>query len=73
MRMHRDAGARAELTTSIETHGEQIGARCNLATATVSCGLQDEAVALAERAIALAPDALLPRRVLVNRWRIATG
>ena len=66
MRKHRHAEARAELTELIATHGEQVGVLCNLATATVCCGLQDEAVALIERAITLAPDALLPRRALAN-------
>jgi protein O-GlcNAc transferase len=66
MRMHRHAEARAELIELIATHGEQSGALCNLATATVSCGLQEEAVAAAERAIALSPDELSPRRALAN-------
>jgi predicted O-linked N-acetylglucosamine transferase (SPINDLY family) len=66
MRIHRHAEARAELTELVAVHGEQIGALCNLATATVCCGLQQEAVAIAERAIAIAPDALLPRRALAN-------
>ena len=66
MRKHRHAEACAELTALLETHGEQVGVLCNLATATVSCGLQQEAVAIAERAIALAPEALSPRRALVN-------
>ena len=66
MRKHHHAEARAELTELIATHGEQVGALCNLATATVSCGLQQEAVTIARRAVALAPDASLPRRSLVN-------
>lgn len=66
MRKYRHAEARAELTELIASHGEQVGVLCNLATATVSCGLQDEAVAIAGRAIALAPDAVLPRRTLAN-------
>jgi predicted O-linked N-acetylglucosamine transferase (SPINDLY family) len=66
MRLHRHAEARDELTELIAAHGEQVGALCNLATATVCCGLQAEAVVLAERAIALAQDATLPRRALVN-------
>jgi protein O-GlcNAc transferase len=66
MRKHRHAQARAELIELIATDGEQVGVLCNLATATVSCGLQQEAVAIAERAVALAPDALLPRRALAN-------
>ncbi len=75
MRKHRHAEARAELTELIASHGEQVGALCNLGTATVCCGLQDEAVALIERAIALAPDALLPRRALANAlpYRDAVG
>jgi predicted O-linked N-acetylglucosamine transferase (SPINDLY family) len=66
MRKHHHAEARAELAALIETHGEQVGALCNLATATVCCGLQADAVSIAERAIALAPEAGLPRRALVN-------
>jgi predicted O-linked N-acetylglucosamine transferase (SPINDLY family) len=66
MRQHRHAQAHAELTELIATHGEQLGALCNLATASASCGLQQDAVATAERAIALAPDALSPRRALAN-------
>ncbi len=66
MRKHRHAEARTELTELIATHGEQVGALCNLAAATMSCGLQQAAVTIAERAIALAPDALGPRRALAN-------
>jgi len=66
MRQHRHAEARAELIELIATYGEQPGALCNLAVATVSCGLQQEAVSSAERAIALLPDALSPRRALAN-------
>jgi predicted O-linked N-acetylglucosamine transferase (SPINDLY family) len=66
MRQHHHAEARAELTELIASHGEQVGALCNLAVATVSCGLQQEAVIAAERAIALLPDALSPRRALAN-------
>jgi predicted O-linked N-acetylglucosamine transferase (SPINDLY family) len=66
MRMHRHAQARAKLIEVIDRHGEHIGALCNLANATVNCGLQEEGVAHAERAIALAPEAALPRRTLAN-------
>lgn len=66
MRMHRHAEARAKLLEVIQRHGEHIGALCNLANATVNCGLQAEGVAHAERAIALAPQAPLPRRTLAN-------
>jgi protein O-GlcNAc transferase len=65
-RMYRHADARAELLASLEHNGEQINELCNLANATVCLGLQDEGVALAKRAIALAPDAPMPRRALCN-------
>jgi predicted O-linked N-acetylglucosamine transferase (SPINDLY family) len=66
MRMHRHAEARAELVELIATHGELSGALSNLATATLNCGLQQEAVATAERAIAASPESLSPWRALVN-------
>ncbi len=65
-RMQRHAEARAELLASIERNGEQVNELCNLANATTCLGLQDEGVELARRAIALAPDATLPRRALCN-------
>jgi protein O-GlcNAc transferase len=65
-RMHRHAEARTELLASIERNGEHVHELCNLANATTCLGLQDEAVALARRAIELAPDAVLPRRALCN-------
>ncbi len=65
-RMHRHAEARTELLASIERNGEQVNELCNLANATICLGLQDEAVELAHRAIALAPDAAWPRRALCN-------
>jgi protein O-GlcNAc transferase len=66
MRLHRHAEARAELGELVARHGADVKALCNLANATACCGLQEEAVALAERAIALAPTDPLPRRALVN-------
>ncbi|HME27245.1 MAG TPA: tetratricopeptide repeat protein, partial [Acetobacteraceae bacterium] len=65
-RMHHHAEARGELLASIERHGEHVPELCNLANATTCLGLQDEGVALARRAIELAPDAALPRRTLCN-------
>ena len=65
-RMHRHADAQAELLASIERNGEQPTELCNLANATICLGLQDEGVAVARRAIAIAPDAVLPRRALCN-------
>ncbi len=64
--MHRHAEARAELLGSIERNGEHVNELCNLTNATNCMGMQEEAVELARRAIALAPDASLPRRVLCN-------
>jgi protein O-GlcNAc transferase len=65
-RMHRHAAARTELLASIDRDGEQMHVLCNLAIATSCLGLQEEGIALARRAIALAPDATLPRRALCN-------
>lgn len=65
-RMQRHAEARAELLASIERNGEQPVALCNLANATTCLGYQEEGVALARRAIELAPSADLPRRGLCN-------
>lgn len=65
-RMYRHAEARAELLASLERNGDQVNELCNLANATVCLGLQDEGVATARRAIALAPDSPLPRRALCN-------
>jgi tetratricopeptide (TPR) repeat protein len=73
MRQYRNAEARDELAGLIETDGEQVGVLCNLAAATVSCGLQQEAVAIAERAIALAPEALSPWRTLANALSYRDG
>jgi protein O-GlcNAc transferase len=72
-RMHRHAEARAELLASIERNGEQVHVLCNLANATTCLGLQDDGVALARRAIALAPNAPLPRRALCNTMPYQDG
>ncbi len=66
MRQHRHAEARAILLAALDSEGPQTPIICNLANATVCVGLQEEAVALARRAISLYPDALLPRRALCN-------
>jgi predicted O-linked N-acetylglucosamine transferase (SPINDLY family) len=66
MRMQRHADARAELEALLDAHGEQFNVLCNLANTVVCLGLQDEAVAIARRAIVLAPDAPQPRRALCN-------
>ncbi len=66
MRMLQHAAAREILLESIDKHGEDVRALCNLASATVYSGLQQEAVDVATRAIELAPDDVLPRRTLCN-------
>lgn len=66
MRMHRHAEARDLLFSHVERFGEQVPSLCNLANATACLGYQRDAVDLARRAIALRPDAVLPRRALCN-------
>ncbi len=66
MKMHQHAEARAILLAQEERHGAHPASLCNLANSTVYLGMQDEAVAIARRAIALAPQASLPRRTLAN-------
>lgn len=66
MRLHRHPQARALLLDLIAQFGETAQVLCNLANATTCVGLQAEAVALARRAIACDPDAVLPRRALCN-------
>jgi protein O-GlcNAc transferase len=63
MRMHRHGEARAILSV-LPRDGAPVV--CNLATATASVGMQAEAVALAEEAIRLEPDSVLPWRTLSN-------
>ena len=66
MRVHRHAEASALLRDVLRRNGPHASIVCNLASATVCLGLQDEAVELARAAIALDPDAVLPRRALLN-------
>ncbi len=73
MRMHHHAWGRALLLELIERHGEDPLVLCNLANATACLGLQDEAVGVARRAIALAPHAGLPRRALCNTLPYSDG
>jgi protein O-GlcNAc transferase len=65
-RMHRHAEARTELLASLKRNGEQVNELCNLANATTCLGLQEEGVELSRRAIATAPGAVVPLRVLCN-------
>jgi predicted O-linked N-acetylglucosamine transferase (SPINDLY family) len=66
MRVHRHPEAHRLLTTLRDRHGASASELCNLATATASLGRQEEAVSVARDAVAMAPDALLPRRALYN-------
>ncbi len=65
-RMQRHAEARAELLGLIERRGERVMDLCNLSNMTVCLGFQAEAVRLAQRAVAMDPDGMLPRRILCN-------
>ena len=73
MRMHRHAEARALLLDLVERGDAPAGVLCNLANATVCLGLHDAALALARRAIALEPEAVLPRRTLCNTLPYCDG
>ncbi|HVZ08735.1 tetratricopeptide repeat protein [Rhodopila sp.] len=66
MRLHRHAEARRILRSVLDRSGPHPAPLCNLANATVCLGLQEDAVAVARQAIALAPEASLPRRALCN-------
>ncbi len=66
MRLHRHAEAKDALEALIARDGPDVTALCNLANVTVCLGLQDQAVAIARQAIALAPGAHLPWRALCN-------
>ncbi|WP_428541979.1 tetratricopeptide repeat protein [Rhodopila sp.] len=66
MRLHQHAEARTILLDVLGKIGPNTAILCNLANATTCVGLQDEAVALARRAIELDPEAVLARRALCN-------
>jgi protein O-GlcNAc transferase len=66
MRVHRHPEASILLREVLHRNGPQASVVCNLAAATVCLGSQDEAVELAQAAIALDPEAALPRRALAN-------
>ena len=66
MRLHQHAEARAILQEIIDRHGPHTSILCNLANAVACGGEQDQAVAIARRAIELDPSAVLPRRALCN-------
>jgi protein O-GlcNAc transferase len=66
MRLHRHAEARGMLLEMLDRYGPHPAVLCNLANATACVGEQEEAVAIARRAISLDPAASLPRRALCN-------
>ena len=66
MRLHRHAEARTILQDILTRLGPHNSVLCNLANATACVGEQDEAVAIAHRAIEADPSAVLPRRALCN-------
>jgi protein O-GlcNAc transferase len=63
-RLSRFAEARAILQDVLDRDSENLTVLCNLANAMVYSGCQDEAVAIARRAIERDPLSLLPRRTL---------
>jgi protein O-GlcNAc transferase len=73
MRMHRHGEARTLLQSVIDEHGDEAQVLCNLANTTCCLGLQDDAIALAKRAVELAPDALTPRRSLLGALAYSDG
>lgn len=66
MRMHRHGEARGLLRSALDEYSQDARLVCNLANTTCCLGLQDDAVALARRAIALAPELLNPRCALLS-------
>jgi protein O-GlcNAc transferase len=66
MRLHRHAEARVILQDILDRLGPYNSVLCNIANATACLGKQEEAVAIARRAIEADPVAVLPRRALCN-------
>ncbi len=66
MRVHRHAEARDLLQQVLWRKGPHASVLCNLANATLCLGMQPEALELARSAIKLDPDAVMPRRSLIN-------
>jgi tetratricopeptide (TPR) repeat protein len=73
MRLHRHAEARVILQGVLDQFGVLPNILCNLANATTCLGLQEDGVACARRAVALSPDAMLPRRALCNNLPYLDG
>lgn len=66
LRGQQHGEAREVLEGLLATHGDSLGVLCNLTNALVSLGLQDEGLATANRAVALAPGAPLAWRAMCN-------
>jgi predicted O-linked N-acetylglucosamine transferase (SPINDLY family) len=73
MRMHRHAQAATVLQALVEEGGDDWQTLCNLANTVCCLGQQEEAIRLARRAIAIAPDELNPRRTLVGALAYSGG
>jgi predicted O-linked N-acetylglucosamine transferase (SPINDLY family) len=66
MRLHRHRESADALRAVMAETGPNPQSLCNLSTALTALGEQDEAVSAARRASAIAPDAHLPYRSLMN-------
>jgi predicted O-linked N-acetylglucosamine transferase (SPINDLY family) len=73
MRLHRHAEARDILQDVLQRFGPHPSVLCNQANATTCLGRQQDGVALAREALALAPNAVLPRRALCNNLPYLDG
>lgn len=73
IRRHEFAAAYEVLRPLVESAGGSVVPLCNLASAALSLGRQDEAIELAEGAIAKAPSAPLPRCTLDNALSYENG
>ncbi len=73
LRMQRHAEAHGLLLQAAKGHHDQVPVLCNLANASVCLGLHDAALAAVQRAIALDPDGVLPRRTLCNTLPYCDG
>jgi predicted O-linked N-acetylglucosamine transferase (SPINDLY family) len=66
LRGHRHREAADLLRALLAEHGDSTGVLCNLTNALVSLGLQQQGLEMAQRAVALEPNAPLAWRALAN-------
>lgn len=66
LRAHRHREAAELLRALLAEHGDSLGVLCNLTNALVSLGLQQQGLEMAQRAVALDPNAALGWRALAN-------